>query len=676
MTAAAGDSNVDLAWNDPADSSITGYEYQVNHNDTATGNMSGWSSWQSIADSDADTTAHTLAGLTNGKEYRYKLRAVNAAGSGAAAPNAAPWYVAATPVAPEPPTAPTSVTVTRADGAITASWPAVSGATGYTVTYSAVGNGNWTTAATNQARNSITISGVNNDHTYVVGASASNRAGQSARRVSPPAGPYSNKAPLPPPSVTILRADGELTAFWNSGYGAEDYHVTYSADNGKNWTLAARNHPVGNGTTQITVKNLDNSKHYTVGVRARNKNGYSGWVNSSPSGPYVPIAAPPKPKNPLLYTGNQSAVFIWERPEWHKPVKPGGVEVTGYQAAYWLNPGDCAWPTEVKWYNIIGSNGDTVYHTVVGHHIENGQLKQGLKNGAKYGVALRAMNQHVPGPGVAGCLTPHAKADPPPFVPPAPKNLNLIRGDGTLTVTWYHARTATGYRVDYSTNGGQSWMIAVWSNNTTSTILQGMDNDTTYTVRVRGRNNRGDGPWSDSVTTPVSVSNLGETESGTAAIGLQGGTDWSQATGFTAGSNSGGYTLQSVTVKMADTVGSPTGMTAAIHAASDGNPAATATYTLTGPTSPAADVQNTYSCAGACSLDADTEYYLVLSATAPSVGNNYYRTGLTTSDDETNTPTGAGWSIANVTKYRQNVGNWYNSGSSRTLLFKVSAKPK
>ena len=157
---------------------------------------------------------------------------------------------------------------------------------------------------------------------------------------------------------------------------------------------------------------------------------------------------------------------------------------------------------------------------------------------------------------MAGCLTPSADASPPPIVPPAPKNLNLIRGNGTLTVTWHHARTALGYQVDYSTNGGQSWAMAVWWNNTTSTILQGMDNDTAYTVRVRGHNNRGDGPRSDSVTnTPVSVSNMDETESGTGGIGIYQWTNYSQATGFTTGSNSNGYTLQSVTVKMAGTIG-------------------------------------------------------------------------------------------------------------------------
>ena len=127
---------------------------------------------------------------------------------------------------------------------------------------------------------------------------------------------------------------------------------------------------------------------------------------------------------------------------------------------------------------------------------------------------------------------------------------------------------------------------------------------------------------------------------------------------------------------MANTTGSPTGMTAAIHAASGGNPAASATYTLTGPTSPQANAQNTWSCADTCSLNKDTEYFLVLSATTPSTGTHNYRTELTTSDDETNTPADAGWSIANAVKYSQNGGTWGNSGSSNTLQFKVTATLK
>ena len=100
LAATGGDGSVTLSWDDPADSSITGYEYQANHNDTSTGKFTGWGAWQSIADSGPSTTSHAFTGLANDKEQRFKLRAVNAHGAGAIAPNAAPWYVAATPGAP------------------------------------------------------------------------------------------------------------------------------------------------------------------------------------------------------------------------------------------------------------------------------------------------------------------------------------------------------------------------------------------------------------------------------------------------------------------------------------------------------------------------------------------------------------------------------------------------
>ena len=97
LTATGGNNSVTLAWSDPSDSSITRYEYRVNHNDTGTGNFTGWSGWIALAGSGATTTSHTITGLVNGKDYRYKVRAVNPNGNGTEAPNASPWYVEASP---------------------------------------------------------------------------------------------------------------------------------------------------------------------------------------------------------------------------------------------------------------------------------------------------------------------------------------------------------------------------------------------------------------------------------------------------------------------------------------------------------------------------------------------------------------------------------------------------
>ena len=296
LTASAGDASVTLSWSNPSDDSITGYEYNVNHNATGTGNFSGWSPWRAIGGSGADTTSHTLTGLTNGREYRFHLRAVNADGAGAAAPDAHPWFVSATPqeaAPPEPADPPgkvSSVTVTRADGVLNASWPAVDGATSYHVTYSSDNGASWSLAALHHAGTSITISGVDNALTYLVGVRARNEHGDSGWRNSPSTGPFTpeptdSPEPADPPgkvsSVTVTRGDGTLHASWPAVPGATSYHVTYSSDNGASWSLAALHHP----GTSITISGVDNALTYLVGVRARNQRGDSGWRNSPPTGP-------------------------------------------------------------------------------------------------------------------------------------------------------------------------------------------------------------------------------------------------------------------------------------------------------------------------------------------------------------------------------------------------------
>ena len=193
LSAAAGDASVTLSWSDPSDPGITGYAYQVNHNDTDTGKLTGWGDWTAIEGSGADTTSHAVEGLTNGREYRFRLRAVNDAGTSANAPEADPWYVSATPQAagkPAAPETPSSVSVTRADGTLNVSWPAVEGATSYHVTYSSDNGASWSLAALDHPHNSIAITGVDNALTWIVGVRARNEHGDSGWRNSPPTAPY------------------------------------------------------------------------------------------------------------------------------------------------------------------------------------------------------------------------------------------------------------------------------------------------------------------------------------------------------------------------------------------------------------------------------------------------------------------------------------------------------
>ena len=84
LSATPGDASATLRWNDPSDSSITGYS--VRH---AT-SMSAFASatppaWAAITGSTADTTTHTVSGLANGARHYFQVRATNGDGDGAAA---------------------------------------------------------------------------------------------------------------------------------------------------------------------------------------------------------------------------------------------------------------------------------------------------------------------------------------------------------------------------------------------------------------------------------------------------------------------------------------------------------------------------------------------------------------------------------------------------------------
>ena len=81
LEAAAGNARVELRWDPPLTdngSALTGYEYRQSSDGGVT-----WSpDWGDIPGSDGSTTSHTVRDLTNGTEYTFEVRAVNAVGSG------------------------------------------------------------------------------------------------------------------------------------------------------------------------------------------------------------------------------------------------------------------------------------------------------------------------------------------------------------------------------------------------------------------------------------------------------------------------------------------------------------------------------------------------------------------------------------------------------------------
>ena len=171
-------------------------------------------------------------------------------------------------------------------------------------------------------------------------------------------------------------------------------------------------------------------------------------------------------------------------------------------------------------------------------------------------------------------------------------------------------------------------------------------------------------------TAAVTVSNLSETDSGTAlSIGLSGSGNAS-AQEFTTGTS--GYTLKSVTLDFNSVVNAGN-ITVSLRArATDGTPDFTTTLaTLSG--TPAFG-NSTFTCTtdsnNNCNLEGGTQYFIYV------VGSTFVDAILTTtaSDAQTQTPASNGWSIADVVRY--SGGNWGEHPAGVTMNIKVTALPK
>ena len=206
----------------------------------------------------------------------------------------------------------------------------------------------------------------------------------------------------------------------------------------------------------------------------------------------------------------------------------------------------------------------------------------------------------------------------------------------------------------------------------TSTTLSGLTGNTTYTYSAYS-----DSACSTLVATAAAFTTLHSVSNLTAASDGFGTKVYSiqkAATAFTTGTNSTGYSVKSVTIQILS-VGALTAddLTVAIHASSGGNPAVSATHTLTGsdPTGPG---EYTYTCSGNCSLSASTAYFLVLSGNGTTEARNF-TWDTTTSTSQTNSPSTFGWSIADSAKYTDSRNDW-QSDSSWIGKFGVNASPK
>ena len=229
---------------------------------------------------------------------------------------------------------------------------------------------------------------------------------------------------------------------------------------------------------------------------------------------------------------------------------------------------------------------------------------------------------------------------------------------------WYYKSATTGSTTCTSAGSG------------TSVTLSGLTAGTAYVYSAYSDSSCTTGnllATASAFTTPVTVSNLSGSLYLKYKVGnyLQVVQQGAQA--FTTGSNTGGYTLSSIEIRIDGKVGSPTNLVVTLHSASGSNPdTATTLATLSGNSSPSSANVYPYTCSGSgCALAKDTTYFVLMKAVG-SPDASYYEVDLTPAA-ETKQPSDNGWSIAD--KGRDGfIGNWYDMQAA--VKMKVTAVPK
>lgn len=166
------------------------------------------------------------------------------------------------------------------------------------------------------------------------------------------------------------------------------------------------------------------------------------------------------------------------------PASDGGAPITGYE----VSTGD-------GWTAVRPLLGRRVARTACrggcGEELIHAYLT-GLTPGTTVNLQVRALNAMGPGTG-SNTLSATVFGRP-----SAPTNLSVVGGDGTLATTFGKPERDGGSAVtsyDVSYDGGETWSAATIGSSAPYTVTRsGLDNGTTYDVRVRAANSWGHGP--------------------------------------------------------------------------------------------------------------------------------------------------------------------------------------
>ena len=475
-----GDGQIDLYWTAPASVGVSAIsDYEVEYA------VSPFSSWTQDTDCSGTGTTCTIDGLNNGTAYKFRVRAENTAGLGS-------YSAASSEITPSgTPSAPTLVSITPADGALSIAFTAGSSvAPIQDYEYTIGDSGTWYSAGVSSSP--LSISGLSNGTSYAIKIRAVNSVGASAASNSLNGTPSVVPGAPTITSVTAPSA-GVLEVAFSPGYiggsAITDYEYALSA--GENTSAFGAYTSVGSTASPFSISGLEPGSAYTVALRAINAAG------TGPSSAYQSGVTLDAPDAPIIASvsggdGRIAVAYTAYDLDTNGGSALSGVEYSVDAGSTWVSAGTLA-----TTFTILG-----------------------LTNGVTYGVILRATNA------IGTSASSSSQSVTPASVASSPRFVATARGQAKTTVSWSAPSATggsaiTGYTASAYTVSTDGSAFATCTTTNLTCEITGLANGTTYYVGVIAANGIGNSVESSPRVSTVPAAAPGAPTLSTVTVGNQ-----------------------------------------------------------------------------------------------------------------------------------------------------------
>ena len=304
LTTSPSHNRVVLAWTNPDDDSITGYQILRGPDAASLSVLTDDTESTGVSYTDSTVTAETT--------YAYAIKAKNTDGL---SPESDP-VTATTPAAPAPPAKPMGLSTDPSHNNVVLAWtdPADSSITSYQVLRGSDAD-NLAVLVDNTGKSSLsyTDSTVTAETTYAYAIRARNADGLSPQSdpvsVTTPAAPV---LPAKPTGLSTNPSHNSVVLAWTdpNDNSITGYQVLRGPDAAN---LTVLNNDTGSGTASYTDNTVDAETTYAYAIRAKNAQGLS--PQSDAVSTTTPAAPPAKPTGISYGASHNNVLLLWTDPD-------------------------------------------------------------------------------------------------------------------------------------------------------------------------------------------------------------------------------------------------------------------------------------------------------------------------------------------------------------------------